>query len=168
MYQKRHQSGILLKKVDWRENIWQVFSKWHSESEMFWVYWVLIQIQPDMHQQNVFTDSTSHDEHFVSTFDRKLTQKLPIITNYRTIGVNESRNILSSSSLFATVGNTSMRERKWYFLACLSDDNYTVTLQLQTETLLFCYKCIACLTVTSVTRLHFCNKYNKYLRSVTV
>ena len=164
MYRKRHKSGIWSKKVDRQENIRQVFPNWRSVSELFWV----IQIQPEIHQQRVFTDSTSHDEHFVSTFDRKLTQKLPIITNYITIGVNESQNILYSSSLFATVGNTSMRDRKLDFLACLSDGNYTVTLQLQTETLLFCYKCIACLTVTSVTRLHFCNKYNKYLRSVTV
>ena len=148
MYRKRHKSGIWSKKVDRRENIRQVFPNWRSVTELFWV----IQIQPEIHQQRVFTEWTSHDELFVSTFDKSLTPKLPIITIYITIDVNESQNILYSSSLFATVGNTSMRERKLYFLACLSDGNYTVTLQLQTETLLFYYKCIVCLTVTSVTR----------------
>ena len=148
MYRKPHKSGIWSKKVDRQENIRQVFQNWRSVSELFWV----IKIQPEIHRQRVFTDSISHDEHFVSTFDRNSTPKLSIITIHITVGVNESQNILYSSSLFATVGNTSMRDRKLDFLACLSDGNNTDTLQLQAETLLFYCKCIVCLTVTSVTR----------------
>ena len=88
------------------------------------------------------------DELINSNFSDKEKRKMDKFILYSLIASEEA----IKNSLFATVGNTSMRERKLYFLACLSDGNYMVTSQLQTETLLFYYKCLVCLTVTSVTR----------------